>query len=128
MIRMATIALCGLLILALSVPVFAGGAADSGSASAKITKASKTIYRGGVNVADRAEGLCTGCLKTCFSLCNPCLDLIKGCAGYALLPIEVPFSYVEKKAYAYAGKGKAGHAVKKAPVEVPGPKKTRPSK
>jgi hypothetical protein len=113
MTRTATIALCGLLVLTLSALAFDSAAADGGSATAKVGKAAKAAYRGGVNVADRAEGLFSGCLRTCFSLCNPCLDLVKGCAGYAVLPIEVPFSFVEKQAYSYLGKGKAKPAGKK---------------
>ena len=122
MTKTATIALCGLLVLALSLPPVASAAGDGGSATDQVKKAAKTAYRGGVNVADKAEGLFSGCFRTCFSLCNPCLDLIKGCAGYAILPIEVPFSFVEKKAYSYMGKPKAKPAVKKAPADVPAPK------
>jgi hypothetical protein len=98
--KMAKITICGLLIVALAIPAFAGGAPDKRST---VSKVSGKVYKEGANVLDRTERLFSGCLKNCFGFFNPCLDLVKGCTNVVLSPIEKPFAYVED---AWAKRGK----------------------
>ncbi len=42
------------------------------------------------------EDILNRCLKSTFSLFNPCLDVVKTCADVALKPLNYPFDYVEK--------------------------------
>jgi hypothetical protein len=106
-----SLALCGLLVVALTLPVYANGASGKRSTVSKVTG---TIYKGGASVLDRSERLVSGCLKNCFSFFNPCLDLVKGCTNVVMAPIEKPFAYVEN---AWAKRGQ------KAAPRVPAPKK-----
>lgn len=98
--KMAKITICGLLIVALAIPAFAGGAPDKRST---VSKVSGKVYKGGADMLARTEGLFSGCLKNCFSFFNPCLDVVKGCTNVVLSPIEKPFAYVED---AWAKRGK----------------------
>lgn len=109
--KMAKITICGLLIVALAIPAFAGGAPDKRST---VSKVSGKIYKGGADIADRTERLFSGCLKNCFSFFNPCLDMVKGCTNVVLSPIEKPFAYAED---AWAKRGK------KVAPKVPAPTK-----
>jgi len=93
MSKIAKIALCTLLVLALAIPAFANGASEKRSSASKVTGA---IYKGGATALETTEGLFSGCLRRTFSLFNPCLDFVKGCANVALMPIEKPLEYVEK--------------------------------
>jgi len=109
--KMAKITICGLLIVALAIPAFAGGAPDKRSA---VSKVSGKVYKGGADMLDRTERLFSGCLKNCFSFFNPCLDLVKGCTNVVLSPVEKPFAYVEN---AWAKRGK------RVAPKVPAPQK-----
>lgn len=109
--KMAKITICGMLIVALAIPAFAGGAPDKRSTASKV---SGKVYKAGADVLDRSERLVSGCLKNCFSFFNPCLDLVKGCTNVVLAPVEKPFAYVED---AWAKRGK------KVAPRVPAPKK-----
>lgn len=109
--RWLSVALCGLLILALAMPAAANGAPEKRST---VSKVGGTIYKGAGSILDRSERLVSGCLKNCFSFFNPCLDLVKGCTNVVMAPVEKPFAYVEN---AWA---KRGH---KAALKVPTPKK-----
>jgi hypothetical protein len=109
--KMAKITICGLLIVALAIPAFAGGAPDKRS---PVTKVSGKIYKTGADIADRGERLVSGCLKNCFSFFNPCLDIVKSCTNVVLSPIEKPFAYAED---AWAKRGK------RVAPKVPAPKK-----
>jgi hypothetical protein len=111
--KIAKVMLCALLIVALAVPAFAGGAPGKRSAASKVKGA---IYEGGATALGTTEGLVTGCLRRTFSLFNPCLDFVKGCATVALMPIERPLDYVEKAAFG------PRHA-KKAAAKIPEPRK-----
>jgi hypothetical protein len=113
MSKIAKITLCALLIVALAIPAFAGGAPEKRSTASKVKGA---IYEGGATALETTEGLLTGCLRRTFSLFNPCLDFVKGCATVALMPIEKPLDYVEKAAF------KPRHA-KKAAAKIPEPQK-----
>ena len=42
------------------------------------------------------EDILNRCLKSTFSLFNPCLDVVKTCTDVALKPLNYPFDYVEK--------------------------------
>jgi hypothetical protein len=95
MSTIAKLAICGLLVLALSVPAFADGVPQKKSSSA-IGK----VRDAGISAAVQTEGIVSGCLKNCFSLFNPCLDIVKSCTKVVLTPIEKPFEYVESKLYA----------------------------
>jgi hypothetical protein len=100
------ITLCGLLILALTSPVFADGR-PAKQAHRSWTSSMCT----GVNtVADQTAGVFTGCLKRTFSLFNPCLDAIKGCTNVVMWPIEKPFDYMERSMGSYWTGKKAAKA------------------
>jgi|GEM_PF-457179 len=123
MSKIAQILICGLLVCVLVVPAFAGNAPDGRPSSSKAVTVTKTIYHGGAAVADRAEGLFSGCLRTVFSVCNPCMDLVKGCTGFVMAPVEIPFAYLERTVAGSYGKGPAKRPVAKKPVTVPAPEK-----
>jgi hypothetical protein len=112
MSTIAKLTVCGLLILALAVPAFAGGVPQKKSASTM-----GKVYDTGVSAVEQTEGIISGCLKNCFSLFNPCLDVVKRCTNVALAPIEMPFSYVEGKL------SQPSKATKKA-AKIPEPKNT----
>ncbi|MBI5249252.1 MAG: hypothetical protein HY912_07140 [Desulfomonile tiedjei] len=111
MSTIAKLAICGLLIVVLAVPAFAGGVPQKKSSSAI-----GSVYGAGVSAAEQTEGAVSGCLKSCFSLFNPCLDIVKCCSKVVLLPIEKPFDYVEGKLTGQK------QAAKKA-SKIPEPKK-----
>jgi len=113
MIKIVKITLCALLIVALAVPALADGASEKRSTTSKVTGA---IYKGGATALESTEGLLTGCLRRTFSLFNPCLDFVKGCANVALIPIEKPLEYVEKAAF-------KPRQAKKAAAKIPEPQK-----
>jgi hypothetical protein len=113
MSKIAKIALCALLVVALAIPAFANGASEKRSSASKVTSA---IYKGGATALDTTEGLFSGCLRRTFSLFNPCLDFVKGCANVALMPIEKPLEYVEKAAF-------KPRQAKKAKSKIPEPQK-----
>ena len=97
--KMPMIAICAFLIVALALPAFANG--TSGTVRS-ISKMPQKIYGSGVAIARETEGHVTGCLREAFGLFNPCLDLIKGCTGVVLIPLEKPFAYLGR------AKAKAG--------------------
>jgi hypothetical protein len=109
--RCLSLAICGLLIVALAMPAAADGTSEKRSAVSKVTG---TIYKGSASVLDRSERLVSGCLKNCFSFFNPCLDVVKKCTNVVVAPVEYPFDYAEK---AWAKRGK------KAASKLPAPKK-----
>jgi len=113
MSKIAKITLCALLVLALAIPAFANGAPEKRSSASKVTGA---IYKGSAKALESTEGLVTGCLRRTFSLFNPCLDFVKGCATVAFMPIEKPLDYIEKAAF-------KPRQAKKAAPKIPEPKK-----
>jgi hypothetical protein len=114
MSKIAKITLCALLIVALAIPALAGGAPGKRSTASKVKGA---IYKGGATALETTEGVVTGCLRRTFSLFNPCLDFVKGCATVALMPIEKPLDFVEKAAF------KPRHVRKAAAKKIPVPQK-----
>jgi hypothetical protein len=113
MSKLAKIALCALLVVALAIPAFANGAPEKRSTASKVKGA---IYKGGATALETTEGLLSGCLRRTFSLFNPCLDFAKGCAGIALMPIEKPLDYIEKAAF-------KPRQAKKSAAKIPEPQK-----
>lgn len=107
------VAICGLLIVAVAIPAVAGGP-PSYKAKSSVSKVGNTVYQGGATVLEGAEGLFSGCLRTTFSLFNPCMDVVKGCSTIVFAPIEKPLDYLERAYY---------KPPKKAAVRVPEPKK-----
>jgi hypothetical protein len=87
-----TIMLCALLALALAAPAFAN---EKSLPKAKGSIPAR-IYATGATVTDRAANLTTRCLKTSFSVFNPCLDFVKACTDTVLTPLGKPFDYMEK--------------------------------
>lgn len=112
--KVPVMAVCILVMVAVAAPVFANGvSAKKGTLSKFASKA----YKGGCAVLQETEGHLSGCLRHTFGLFNPCLDLVKGCAGTVLSPVEKAAGYVGK----VAARPKA--APKKAPQNIPMPKK-----
>jgi hypothetical protein len=107
------VAICGLLIVAVAIPAIAGGPPSSKAKSA-VSNVGKSVYQGGATVLEGAEGLFSGCLRTTFSLFNPCMDAIKGCSTIVFAPIEKPLDYLERAYY---------KPRKAAVLRVPEPKK-----
>jgi len=105
---------CILVMVALAAPVLANGVPSKQGAVSKFTG---KVLKTGCNVLQETEGHLTGCLRHTFGLFNPCLDLIKGCAGTALSPIDKAAGYVSKVAV----RPKA--ASKKGTPDIPVPKK-----
>ncbi len=94
---------CAFLIVLPSLVAASSG--QSGSFAA-VSKFGNQIYSGGSTVLNRGEDLLSGCLKTTFSIFNPCLDLIKGTTGVILAPIERPravWDAIAKKTKALRG-------------------------
>lgn len=91
--KIAKITFCVLLIAAMAVPALANGT----SKRSTVSKATHRVYSGAATVVAGTESLLTGCLRTTFSLFNPCLDVVKGCTSRVLAPVERPFAYVENK-------------------------------
>lgn len=106
MARIVIISICVLLLVALAAPAFSNG---KGSVAGK-------AYARGVSAVETVETAFSGCLKSVFSLCNPCLDLVKGCANVALIPIEAPFNLI-------SGKPALGGPPRAQAPKVPIPKK-----
>jgi hypothetical protein len=92
MSKIAKLAVCGLLIVALAVPALADGVPQK-KASSVLGK----MGQAGTSALEQTEGLVSGCLKNTFCLFNPCLDFVKGCTSIVLAPIEKPFDYLEAK-------------------------------
>jgi hypothetical protein len=86
--KMAKISICFLVIFAMVIPALADGPSYKSTAN--------RMYRGGISIAQRTEGLLTGILRNTFSLFNPCLDVVKTCTGIVLKPVEVPLDYLDK--------------------------------
>jgi len=97
------LAFCALLILALAAHALANGTSAKGLS---VSKVGGQIYKGGTAVLVDTEAHLTGCLRNIFGLFNPCLDLVKGCAGVALTPIEKPFDWLAKAAVRPRAAGK----------------------
>jgi hypothetical protein len=110
--RILKIGVCLTLIVVLACPVIASTKAGKES---KLSNLTSTVYDGGAKALDRTEGILSQCLKSTFSLFNPCLDVVKMCTDVALKPLNYPFDYVEKRIY----KPKA----QKKRVEIPTPEK-----
>jgi hypothetical protein len=108
----ATICLC--LIVAMACVAFANGARERST----VSRAGVAFYKGGSHILDTGGMLVNGCLKTTFSLFNPCLDLVKGCTTRVLSPLDKGFAYAEKtvaKQWPKKKTVKAPHAEKAAP-------------
>lgn len=95
MLYIIKITICVVLISLLSIPVFADGKVAAKKQPSVVTKVTGTVYDTGVGIAERTEGLLSGCLRTTFSFFNPCLDLVKNCATVAMSPIEKPLDWAE---------------------------------
>ena len=78
MSKIAKIALCALLVVALAIPAFANGASEKRSSASKVTSA---IYKGGATALDTTRRPFLRLPEGTFSLFNPCLDFVKGCAS-----------------------------------------------
>lgn len=123
MARFVTVTIVLCLVLALALPAMASGkAAAPKSTAAKISNA---VYDGGATALDTAEGVFSGCLRRCFGFFNPCLDIVKGCTGIVMLPIERPLSYFDKGSAETAAKP---YKVKKQSIKIPEEPKTVPGK
>ncbi len=110
--RILKISVCITLVVVLSCPAIV--LAKSGAQS-RISKLTTSVYHSGVKAIDRTEGILDHCLKSTFSLFNPCLDVVKMCSDVAFKPLNYPFDYIEKRIY----KPK----VVKMRIEIPTPKK-----
>lgn len=103
---MIRICMCILLVVVVATPALCGNGATSTLGK---------VYKESASVGEQVEGAFSGCLKRTFSLFNPCLDLVKGCASIALIPIEAPFNLVSRIA--------CSSPVQKQALKVPMPKK-----
>jgi hypothetical protein len=81
------------------ITVLAATAAFAGGPPAKSSTLSK-VYAGTTKAANTAEDLFSGCLKTVFGMCNPCLDVVKNCSSRVMAPVDYPFTLLER----YRGK------------------------
>lgn len=100
---------CTVLVIALTVPAIAGS---------PVTKVSKRVYKGSSTVLVDTEGHLTGIMRNTFGLFNPVLDLVKGCTGVVLSPVELPFAVMAKataKPKLYRTKGNRKVPVPKKP-------------
>ena len=86
-----------------------------GGVQSKISSMTATVYDKGSKALDKTEGVINSCLKSSFSLFNPCLDVIKMCSDVAFKPLNYPFDYIEKRIY-------KPRVVKKR-IEIPAPEK-----
>jgi hypothetical protein len=110
--RILKMGVCLTLIVVLSCPaiVLAKNAGQS-----TFVNMTNQVYDGGAKALDKTEGILNQCLKSTFSLFNPCLDIVKMCTDVALKPLNYPFDYVEGKLY-------KPKVVNKR-VEIPAPQK-----
>ncbi len=117
--RILKMGVCLTLIVVLSCPAIVLAKDSSTSAASNMAT---TVYDGGAKVLNsicppcvaevcsicgimpqdrkgnqRTEGIINRCLKSTFSLFNPCLDAVKMCTDVALKPLNYPFDYVEQK-------------------------------
>lgn len=109
----AVISLCFL-----ASPILAGPAPDSRFSLSKVSKFGGQVTDGGKAYLVDTEAHLTGCLRNVFGFFNPCLDVIKGCAGIALYPIEKPISMISDR----WSKPKPAPG-KKRSAEIPAPEK-----
>ena len=91
MTKTLTAIICVCLIAAVASVALANGAPERSA----VSRVGGTVYKGGSQVLDTSGMLVTSCLKTTFSLFNPCLDLVKGCTTRVLSPCDKGFAYVE---------------------------------
>ncbi|MGC8602239.1 MAG: hypothetical protein ACP5VS_00975 [Desulfomonilaceae bacterium] len=110
--RILKIGVCLTLMLVLSCPAIVSA---RGGAKSKISQFTTNIYNKGSKALDRTGGVLDNCLKSTFSLFNPCLDVIKMCSDVAFKPLNYPFDYIEKRIYKLK-------TVKKR-IEIPVPEK-----
>lgn len=94
--RILRIGLCLALVLVIAFPAVVLAKPDKHS---KISAIPGKIYHGGTVALDKTGGVVNQCLKSTFSLFNPCLDVVKMCTDVVLKPLNYPFDYVEKKIY-----------------------------
>jgi hypothetical protein len=94
--RILKIGVCLALIVVLSCPAIV---LAKGDAQSRISKLTTSVYHSGVKAIDRTEGILDQCLKSTFSLFNPCLDVVKMCSDVVFKPLNYPFDYVEKRMY-----------------------------
>jgi hypothetical protein len=91
MIKTLTAIICGCLIAAMACVAFANGAPER----SRVSRVGGAFYKGGSQILDRSGMLVNTCLKTSFSLFNPCLDFVKGCTTRVLSPLDKGFAYAE---------------------------------
>lgn len=94
--RILRIGLCLALVVVISLPALVLAKAGKDT---NISNIPTKVYDGGVRVLDRTEGILNQCLKSTFSLFNPCLDVVKMCTDVVLKPLNYPFDYAEGKIY-----------------------------
>jgi hypothetical protein len=99
--RILRMGVCLALVVVISCPalVLAKAGRDS-----SISSVPAKVYDGGARVLDKTEGILNQCLKSTFSLFNPCLDVVKMCTDVVLKPLNYPFNYVENKIYKHKPK------------------------
>ena len=91
MTKTLTAIMCVCLIAAVACVASANGARERST----VSRAGVAFYKGGSHILDRGGMLVNTCLKTSFSLFNPCLDFVKGCTTRVLSPIDKGFAYAE---------------------------------
>ena len=116
MTKTLTATICVCLIVAVACFAFANGSQERSS----VSRVGGAFYKGGSQVLDRSGMLVNTCLKTTFSLFNPCLDFVKGCTDRVLSPFD--------KGFAYAEKSVAKQWPKKKTVQAPQAGKPAPQK
>ncbi|MGC8659910.1 MAG: hypothetical protein ACP5U1_12635 [Desulfomonilaceae bacterium] len=110
--RILKIGVCLSLFVILSFPTIV---LAKNTVRSKLSNLTTTVYHKGAKALDKTEGVIDTCLKSTFSLFNPCLDVIKMCSDVAFKPINYPFDYIEKRIY-------KPRLVKKR-MEIPAPQK-----
>ncbi|MBM4326780.1 MAG: hypothetical protein FJ118_06410 [Deltaproteobacteria bacterium] len=115
MIKPIMMAVCVIVAISLAVPV---SWADGSLKDVSLRKIPGQAYSKGANIAKETEYHVTEIMRNTFSLFNPCLDLIKGCTGVIMTPLEGPLSIFGKP----APKAKAS-ATKPAETKIPPPEK-----
>src|SRR5271157_2372126 len=116
MTKTLTAIVCGCLIAAVASVALANGAPERST----VSRVGGTFYKGGSQILDRSGMLVNSCLKTTFSLFNPCLDFVKGCTTRVLSPLD--------KGFAYAENAVARQLPKRKTVKAPEAGKTAPTK
>jgi hypothetical protein len=116
MTKTLTAIICVCLIAAMACSAFANGARERST----VSRVGGSFYKGGSQILDKSGMVVNSCLKTTFSLFNPCLDFVKGCTTRVLSPLDEGFAYAENTV--------AKQWPKKKTVKAPPPGKAAPKK